>query len=62
MKLLFRKWIRLEREQMLSEVVQKFEELHDDYYSQGDLKAADFVVDLVAYLQGDEDGLSDQSI
>lgn len=62
MKLFFRKWIQLGRQEMLSEVVQKFEELHDDYYSQADLKAADFVVDLVAYLQGDEDGLSDQSV
>lgn len=62
MKMFFRKWIELGREEMLSEVIWKFEELHDDYYSQGDLKAADFVVDLVAYLQGDEDGLSDQSV
>jgi hypothetical protein len=62
MKLFFRKWIQLGRQEMLSEVIQKFEEMHDDYYSQGDLKAADFVVDLVAYLQGDEDGLSDQSV
>lgn len=59
MKLFFAKWIELGREEMLSEVVGKFEELHDDYFSQGDLEAADFVVDLVAYLQGDEDGLSD---
>jgi hypothetical protein len=50
------------RQEMLSEVIEKFEEMHDDYYSQGDLKAANFVVDLVAYLQSDEDGLSDQSV
>jgi hypothetical protein len=50
------------RQEMLSEVIEKFEEMHDDYYSQGDLKAANFVVDLVAYLQSDEDGLSDQSL
>ena len=62
MKIFFRKWIQVGRQEMLSELVEKFEELHDDYYSQGDLKAANFVVDLVAYLQGDEDGLSDQSV
>jgi hypothetical protein len=47
------------REQMLSEVIAKFEELYDEYYSQGDYRACDLTVDMVAYLQDDFEALDD---
>ena len=45
------------RAQVIRELIVKFEELHDEYYSQGDLAAANVVVDLVAWLQDDHEAL-----
>ena len=45
------------RSQIISELIVKFEELHDYYYGQGDLQAANVVVDLVAWLQDDYEAL-----
>ena len=47
------------RQEMLLEVMDKFQELHDDYYSQGDEKAQDLVVDLVAYIQEDYEAIGE---
>lgn len=47
------------RQEQLQLMISKFEELHNEYYGQGDLKAADLVTDLVAYIQDDFDGMSD---
>lgn len=41
------------RQEMLMKIMDKFRDLHDDYYSQGDQKAQDLVIDLVAYIQDD---------
>lgn len=40
----------------------KFEELHDQYYEQGDAVACELVTDLVAWVQDDWDGISDKGI
>lgn len=45
------------REEMMLKIMDKFTELHDDYYSQGDQVAQDLVVDLVAYIQDDYEAL-----
>jgi len=45
------------REEMMLKIMDKFTELHDDYYSQGDQAAQDLVVDLVAYIQDDYEAL-----
>ena len=50
------------RQEMLSQVIHKFEELYDQYYAQGDHKACDLTVDMVAYLQDDYEAISDQGI
>ena len=50
------------REEMLAICISKFEELHDDYYAQGDLVAANLTIDMVAYLQDDFEGISDSRI
>ncbi len=42
--------------------IDKFEELHDQYYQQGDAVACDLVTDLVAWMQDDWDGISDKGI
>lgn len=47
------------RQEMLIKVMEKFAELHDDYYSQGDKAAQDLIVDLVAYLQDDYEALEE---
>lgn len=47
------------REEQLSIMIEKFESLHDEYYSQGDLKACDLVTDLVAYINDDWEALED---
>jgi len=52
------KYIKQGRDEMLSEVIEKFESMWDDYYAQGDLTSADFVTDLVAYLQDDTEAIS----
>ena len=48
------------REEMLSEIIAKFEELHEEYTKQGDSDSADLVTDLVAWIQGDYEGMSDR--
>lgn len=48
------------RQEIWGLFVEKFGELHDEYYSQGDRVAADLVVDLIAWVQGDEEGTSDR--
>lgn len=52
------------RQEMLQIVMNKFAELHDDYYSQGDKAAQDLVIDLVAYIQDDHEVLenNDKSV
>jgi hypothetical protein len=62
MRFLFKRWIDLGKAEMLSQVIAKFEELHDEYFHQGEHAAANLVVDLVAYLQDDEDGQSDKGV
>jgi hypothetical protein len=52
------------RQEMLMKIMDKFRDLHDDYYSQGDQKAQDLVIDLVAYIQDDYEVLenNDKSV
>jgi hypothetical protein len=52
------KYIKQGRDEMLSEVIEKFESMWDEYFAQGDLTSADFVTDLVAYLQDDTEAMS----
>ena len=47
------------KEEMLSDIIAKFEELHDEYTRQGDSDSADLLTDLVAWLQDDFEGMSD---
>ena len=47
------------RQEMLSQVIHRFEELYDEYYAQGDYKACDLTVDMLAYLQDDLEAISD---
>lgn len=56
---IFGHWIQMGREEMLSKCIEKFEELHEQYYSQGDYQAADLTVEMVAYLQDDLEALND---
>ena len=46
------------RKQYLAEIIEKFEELYDDYYGQGEFEAANLVIDMVAYLQEDYESMS----
>lgn len=62
MKWLMARCIQKGRQEMLEQVIQKFEQLYDDYYGQGEFKSANLVTDMVAYLQDDEDGISDSRI
>lgn len=48
------------RQEMLRKFIQKFEELYDQYYAQGDQRAADLTVDMVAYLQDDFDEMGNK--
>jgi len=50
------------RQEVWALFIEKFEELHDQYYAQGDAVACDLVTDLVAWLQDDWGGLSDKGI
>ena len=59
---LFERFREQGRQEMLAHVIHKFEELYDDYYSQGDFKACELTVDMVAYLQDDFEAISDQGI
>jgi hypothetical protein len=59
---LFERYREQGRQEMLAHVIHKFEELYDDYYAQGDFKACDLAVDMVAYLQDDFEGLDDKGI
>ena len=45
------------RASLMSELITKLEALWDDYYSEGDYKSADVVVDVVAWLQDDVQAL-----
>jgi hypothetical protein len=53
------KWIQQGRDEMLSQVIEKFAEMHDQYYGEGDFDASNLVIDLVAFLQNDYEGISD---
>jgi hypothetical protein len=53
-----RKYIEQGRQEMLTQVMHKFEELYDDYYGQGQFDDANLIVDLVAYLQDDYQAMS----
>ena len=48
------------RQQVWALFVEKFAELHDQYYAQGDTVACDLVTDLVAWMQDDLEGVSDR--
>jgi hypothetical protein len=52
------------REQGRQEVwelfIEKFEDLHEQYYAQGDDVAAELATDLVAWLQDDWEAVSDR--
>lgn len=48
------------RQQVWALFVEKFGELHDQYYAQGDTVACDLVTDLVAWMQDDSEGVSDR--
>lgn len=50
------------RQEMLAKCIEKFAELHDVYYQQGEFEAANLTIDMVAYLQDDFEGVSDQGI
>lgn len=62
MKWLIAKYIARGRQEMLMQVIQKFEQLYDDYYGQGEFESANLITDMVAYLQDDEDGINDSRI
>lgn len=47
------------RKEMFAEIIKRFEGLHDEYTAQGDEDSANLVVDLVAWLQDDEGGISE---
>lgn len=47
------------RQEMFAEIIARFEGLHDEYLAQGDEDSANLVVDLVAWLQDDEGGMSE---
>ena len=53
---LIKKGRAIEQERLIA----KFEILWDEYYGQGDLQAADFVTDILAYLNDDTEGMSDE--
>jgi hypothetical protein len=59
---LFERYREQGRQEMLAKVITKFEELYDEYYAQGDYKAADLTVDMVAYLQDDFEAINDQGV
>lgn len=59
---LFERYREQGRQEMLAKVITKFEELYDEYYAQGDHKAADLTVDMVAYLQDDFEAMNDQGV
>lgn len=48
------------RQEVWALFIAKFEELHDQYYAQGDEVAAELATDLVAWLQDDWEGVSDR--
>ncbi len=50
------------RKEMFADIIKRFEELHDEYIAQGDEDSANLVVDLVAWLQDDEGGISDEGL
>ena len=50
------------RQEIWALFIDKFAELHDQYYAQGDAVACDLVTDLVAWVQDDSDGISDKGI
>lgn len=47
------------RQEIWALFMEKFAELHDQYYEQGDEVAQELVIDLVAWMQDDWDGVSD---
>lgn len=47
------------RQEVWDLFMEKFAELHDHYYQQGDAAACDLVTDLVAWMQDDTEGMSD---
>ena len=47
------------RQEMFSDIIKRFESLHDEYLAQGDQDSANLVVDLVAWLQDDEGGMGE---
>lgn len=49
------------RKEMFADIIKRFEGLHDEYTAQGDEDSANLVVDLVAWLQDDEGGMSEPS-
>jgi hypothetical protein len=50
------------RQEMLRKCIEKFEELYDEYYSQGDYQATELTIDMVAYLQDDFEARDDKGV
>jgi hypothetical protein len=50
------------RQEVWALFMDKFADLHDQYYAQGDEVACNLVVDLVAWMQDDWEGISDKGI
>jgi hypothetical protein len=52
-------WVQQGRDEKFTEIISKFEDLHQEYIRQGDSESADLLTDLVAWLQDDLDGMRD---
>ncbi len=50
------------RDEQLSLVVEKFEQLYDEHYALGDARATGMIVEMVAWLQDDWEALDDSRI
>lgn len=62
MKSVKKKWMKKGQDEMLAHVIDKFEQMYDEHYQQGAFIESNLIVDMVAYLQDDFEGLSDQGI
>ncbi len=59
MKSVKKKWMKKGQDEMLAHVIDKFEQMYDEHYQQGAFAESNLIVDMVAYLQDDYEGLSD---
>ena len=49
------------RRELWKLLIEKFEDIHDHYYAQGNEGACDLVTNMVAWLQDDLEGVSEES-